>query len=174
MASSTRQNPVVLEVVLPEGKGRSDFPKQLEADATCWKTVELRGDHDKDYEALMSRCGEPTGMLPYTRPVESRLHDVRGGDKKDPRDFLSVRVREGMCYRFYAVADEAMVDLDMHIYKGGGALVAVVETRSPALIVQSRAPLCPDHTEDWLLELDVNANGTGRYRLGVWARPAGK
>lgn len=174
VGASTRQNPIVLEIVLAQSKGPSDFPTQLDDDATCWRKVELHGDHDGDYTRLTSVCGEPTGMLPYTVPVESRLHDVRGGDHKDAKDYFAVRVREGMCYRFYAVADESLVDLDLHVYKSSGALVGVSETRSPALIMHSRTALCPDNTEDWVLELDVNANGNGRFKFGVWARPARK
>ena len=169
---SSRRDPIPLEVVLPASTPASAFPKATAEESTCWKSVELIGDHDKDYESLISKCGEPTGMLPYTRFVESRLHDVAQGNKGDPRDFYAARLRGGMCYRFYAVADGSMVALDMHIYKEGGALAATAETRSPALIMQSLKPICVDHDGEWVFELDVDANGKGRYKFAVWARPA--
>lgn len=172
VGASSRTAPIPLEVVLAESTPASAFPKATGDDSSCWKSVELVGDHDKDYESLIGKCGEPTGMLPYTRFVESRLHDVAGGNKNDPRDFYKVRLRGGMCYRFYAVADGTMVALDMHVYKDGGALAATAETRSPALIMQSLKPICVDHEGDWVFELDVDANGKGRYKFAAWARPA--
>lgn len=174
VGASSRQKPIPLEVVLPADKPASAFPRATSEDSKCWKTVELTGDHDKDYAALTSKCGEPTGMLPYTRDVESRLHDIGHGDKKDPRDFYAVKLRGGMCYRFYAVADGDMVALDMHIYKDGGSLVATSETKSPALVMQSLKPICVQYDGDWLFELDVDANGKGRYKFAAWARPEKK
>lgn len=174
MGESSRQKPIPLEVILPADKPASAFPSATTDDSKCWRTVELTGDHDKDYQSLTSKCGEPTGMLPYTRDVESRLHDVQHGNNKDPRDFYTVRLRGGMCYRFYAVADGSMVALDMHIYKDGGSLVATSETKSPALVMQSLKPICVQHDGDWVFELDVDSHGKGRYKFAAWARPEKK
>lgn len=171
VGASSRANPIRLEVVLPTGKQASEFPGATADDATCWKSVDLRGQHDKDYESVVSKCGEPTGMLPYTRRVESRMHDVSQGDKGDDKDFFAVQLRKGMCYRFYAIGDDSMVDLDMHMYRKGGALIATSETKSLALIMQSRIAMCVDDDEEWHFELDVNSKGKGRYTFAVWARP---
>ena len=40
------------------------------------------------------------------------------------------------------------------------------------MIMQSLKPICVDHDGEWVFELDVDANGKGRYKFAVWARPA--
>ncbi len=149
-----------------KAKAKASFPKKQKSDAQCWSSVSPSGDHAKDFDAIVSACGGPTGLVEYVKPAEGKLHHLH-----DPEDVFSMPVIAGYCYRYFAVADATITDLDLLIEKPGGALVGDDKTNSPYAIIDTDQPWCQD--EDQTLEFHVKVDGPGKggYMFGVWARP---
>lgn len=163
--------PIRMQVVLAAETPKASFPKATVGDRACWQDIGLIGDHQKDYEQVIAKCGRPTGMLEYAKPVTGRLHNVEGGDKHDKRDTFVLKLAAKRCYRFFAVADGSMVDMDIHVLEPNGALIATDQTKSPVAIVKNNEAWCVDRDDEYHFDLDVNAMGHGRYIFAVWARP---
>jgi hypothetical protein len=144
----------------------SSFPPKTTGDLACLGEESDTGDHVKDFASLVGACGAPTGMREYVKAVSGELH--YGSDE---RDTFLVRLRRGFCYRFFAVGDRAMGDLDCRVTRAGGALVAADATASPTAVVSSDEPWCGADDGDYLIDLVVGPPGFGGYTFGVWARP---
>jgi hypothetical protein len=151
-----------------KSKTKASFPKRSTTDADCWSKISPTGEHAKDYEAIVAACGAPTGLVEYAKPVFGKLHH-----KHDPSDVFTLPVLGGYCYRYFAVADGSITDLDLLIEKPGGALVGDDKTSSPIAIIESDQTWCQD--DDQTLEFHVKVDGVGHggYAFGVWARPKG-
>jgi hypothetical protein len=147
-------------------KAKSSFPKKASADAQCWAQVSASGDHAKDFESIVAACGTPTGLVEYAKPVEGKLHH-----KYDPEDVFTMPVLAGYCYRYFAVADSTIADLDLLIEKKGGALVGDDKTNSPVAIIDTDQPWCQDEDQNLEFHVKVDGPGKGGYTFGVWARP---
>lgn len=147
---------------------RPPFPKATASDRDCWQTVRLSGDAQKDYEALVSNCGGPTGSVQYVKPVVGKLHHVH-----DKRDTFAVKIQGGLCYRFFGVADSTIQDLDIIIEKANGDLVGDDKTNGPVAIIESDKNWCMDDDGDYRFKVEVDGVGSGNYEFGVWARPKG-
>ncbi len=142
------------------------FPKAVVSDRECWQDMELSGDSVKDYAALIARCGTPTGVAEYAHPAKGHLHH-----KHDQRDSFKLALARGYCYRYFAVADSTIDDLDILIERYGGDLVGDDDTKGQVAIIQSDKPWCMDDDVDYDFEVAVNGSGQGNYIIGVWARP---
>jgi hypothetical protein len=145
------------------------FPKKTVNDRDCWASLGVSGQHDKDYQTIVNACGTPAGLVEYAKPVLGRLHH-----KHDPRDVYKLKLLGGYCYRYFAVADSGINDLDVLIQKPGGALVGDDKTSSPIAIIESDQPWCLDDDQTLEFHVKVDGVGTGGYVFGVWARPKGK
>jgi hypothetical protein len=156
--------PIALVLELDKAKAR--FPKKTKPDAQCWAEVAATGDHTKDYAAIVGACGAPTGLAEYAKPVEGKLHHAR-----DPEDVFTMPVRAGYCYRYFAIADATIADLDLLIEKKGGALVGDDKTNGPFAIIDADEPWCQNEDQDVEFHLKVDGPGKGGYTFGVWARP---
>ena len=159
-------SPIALVLELDKSKAKASFPKKTKPDAQCWAEVPATGDHAKDYAAIVGACGTPTGLVEYAKPVEGKLHHLR-----DPEDVFTMPVRAGYCYRYFAIADATIADLDLLIEKKGGALVGDDKTNSPFAIIDADEPWCQNEDEDVEFHLKVDGPGKGGYTFGVWARP---
>jgi hypothetical protein len=157
-----------LTALFDRKKSKSSFPKKTIGDGECWTSVGVTGDHDKDFQAIVAACGTPTGLAEYAKPMEGKLHH-----EHDPRDVYKMKVLAGYCYRYFAVADNGIKDLDLLIEKPGGALVGDDKTTSPVVIIESDQPWCQDddQTLEFHVEVKAGSTDTGGYVLGVWARP---
>jgi hypothetical protein len=144
------------------------FPKATVGDRECWQDMELSGVAAKDYAALVARCGAPTGVAEYVHPAKGHLHH-----KHDRRDSFKIALEKGYCYRYFAVADASIDDLDILITRYGGDMVGDDQTKGQVAIIQSDKPWCMDDDADYDFEVAVNGEGQGNYLLGVWARPKG-
>jgi hypothetical protein len=129
------------------------FPKATASDRDCWQTVRISGDAQKDYDALVSNCGGPTGSV--------------------QRDTFAVKIQGGLCYRFFGVADGSIQDLDILIERANGDLVGDDKTNGPVAIIESDKNWCIDADGDFRFKVEVDGTGTGNYVFGVWARPKG-
>lgn len=144
------------------------FPKATIGDRECWQEMELSGDAAKDYASLVARCGAPTGVAEYVHPAKGHLHH-----KHDQRDSFKLALEKGYCYRYFAVADGSIDDLDIMVTRYGGDMVGDDQTKGQVAIIQSDKPWCMDDDADYDFEVAVNGQGQGNYLLGVWARPKG-
>ncbi len=157
-------DPTTLTPLFDKGS-RPAFPKATGSPATCWQSVSLSGDAQKDYEALAGKCGTPTGAVPYVKPASGKLHSV-----KDKRDTYLVHLQGGLCYRYFGVADGTVKDLDILILQAKGALVGDDKTTGPVAIIEMDKAWCQDRDVDYQFAVEVDGQGTGKYVFGVWAQ----
>lgn len=160
---------ITMTPLLTKATPKSAYPKATVGDKECWGSVRLSGQHEKDYAAIIAACGTPTGSLEYAKPVAGKLHH-----KHDKRDTYTLKLLAGMCYRYYAVADQGINDLDILVEKPGGALIADDKQTSPVAIVDIDKSWCMDEDAEYVFALEVDGVGKGGYMFGVWARPKGK
>ena len=151
-----------------KGTPKSKFPKRSIGDKECWEGTALSGDHRKDYEVLAQKCGAPTGLVEYVKPIIGRLHH-----KHDKRDTVKLKLYGGMCYRYFAVSDAGIKDLDILVMKPSGALVADDKTTHPIAIIEFDKTWCMDEDAEYDFHIEVDGEGNGHYTFGVWAKPAG-
>jgi hypothetical protein len=158
--------PIAMVPEFDKSKAKASFPKRTKPDSQCWAEVPATGDHTTDYPAIVAACGTPTGLIEYTKPVEGKLHH-----KHDPEDVFTMPLRAGYCYRYFAIADATVADLDLLIEKKGGALMGDDKTNGPFAIIDAEAPWCQDDDQDVEFHVKVDGPGKGGYTFGVWARP---
>ncbi len=156
----------VMTPLFDKKKSKASFPKKTAGDADCWASVAVTGNHTHDYEAIVAACGTPTGLVEYAHVIEGKLHH-----QHDPRDVYKLPLLGGYCYRYFAVADSGITDLDLLIEKPGGALVGDDKTNSPTAIIESDKPWCLDEDQTLEFHVQVDGPGAGGYTFGVWARP---
>jgi hypothetical protein len=159
---------ITMEVELSKPFTKSTFPKKTSDEGTCWQTMQLTGDAKKDFDTLASACGTPTGLREYAKPVSGHLHHQR-----DKRDTFSLKLAKGLCYRYMAVADNGIHDLDILVEKPSGALVADDKQMSPVAIIQAEKTWCMDDDAEYDFHIEVDGVGAGKYVFGVWAKPKG-
>ena len=154
--------PIAMQIVFPASP---IFPEAKVSESECWKGVELTGDHEIDYATLVARCGAPTGVLEYARSIEGRLHA-----EHDRHDTFTVRLKGGLCYRYFAVADAIIDDLDLVVLTNDGALVATENAKGPVAIVDAARAWCQTEDTELRFEVSIDGSGKGGYRFGVFAR----
>ncbi len=145
---------------------KSSFPASKTGDRECWSTISLSGDHKKDYDNILARCGTPTGLREYIKAAVGRLHHVH-----DKRDTYRLKLAGGFCYRYFAVADSGVTDLDILVETTTGALVADDRTKQPVAIIENDKPWCLDDDKEFDFHIEVDGPGSGFYVFGVWGRP---
>lgn len=153
--------PIPMEVVFPAAP---KFPAKKVDEAECWKNTSLSGQHDKDYSDLVGKCGGPAGLVEYAKPVVGKLHH-----KKDQRDTFTLKLKGGLCYRYFAVADDTIKDLDILI-TSKGSLVGEDKASSPVAIIDATKSWCQADDVEYEFHIEVDGVGKGRYTFGVWAR----
>jgi len=141
------------------------FPKQTVADRECLNQLSFTGHHQADFATLIGKCGTPTGMLEYTKPAEGRLHA-----KHDKRDEFTLKVQKNMCYRYFAVADDGIKDIDIIVLKKG-ALLAMDKTEQSVAIIDTEKLWCVDDDMELEFKIEIDGRGAGGYTFGVWTRP---
>ena len=149
-----------------DAKSKPSFPKATADEHACWQTLSISGDAQKDFDALVASCGEPTGSVEYVKPSAGKLHH-----EKDKRDTYVVNIRGGYCYRFFGVADGTIKDLDILIERTNGDLVGEDRTNGPVAIIDSDKAWCIDRGGDYQFGVQIDGGGEGHYVFGVWARP---
>jgi len=154
--------------LLKKGAPKSGFPKKTVGDKECWQGTALAGDAKSDFDTIVKKCGAPTGLAEYAKPVLGKLHHVH-----DKRDTYKLKLAGGMCYRYFAVADAGIKDLDILVTKPGGALVADDKTSHPVAIIEFDKSWCMDDDTEYDFNIEVDGEGTGNYMFGVWAKPKG-
>jgi len=155
---------IVLELLLKPGASASEFPKATAKDADCNKGLGFAGESKKDYDMLLGKCGGPTGLKEYVKTVTGKL------DAKHLRDVYTFKMVGGYCYRFFAVADDTVSNLDIRVQRPEGALVSIAASKNFVAIMNPDRVWCKTHDREFRLVVETSA-GKGNYTFGVWARP---
>jgi hypothetical protein len=155
--------PIALENLLGKPPPK-DFPAKKNDDATCAGSASLTGQNDKDYAALTDKCGTGAGMKPFVTKVTGKL------DAKHLRDTYDFKMLGGFCYRFFAIADSGISNIDIRVQKPGGALVSIDSTTGPIAVMDPDRPWCKTHDREFNLVVE-STGGKGGYTFGIWARP---
>ena len=157
--------PVVLAPLFTKAS-KPVFPKSSVGDRECWTTIALSGDHKKDFDGIIAKCGAPTGLVEYAKPASGHLHS-----QTDKRDTFRLSLISGMCYRYFAVADSGIKDLDILVENPNGAIIADDKQESPVAIIEASKPWCMTEDATYDFHIEVDGVGKGRYAFGVWAKP---
>ena len=142
------------------------FPPQTVSFGECWKGSRLTGDFADDYNNLVTACGKPTGMLPFSKPMQGELSDSNKGD------VYTVRLTGGACYRFFAVAGGSLKDIDIGIATMENKIVAHDKYTQPVAIIEWQKPVCVEHDVQFKFIVARDGGGSGGYGFGIWYRPA--
>ena len=156
--------PIALEYLLAKPPPR-DFPAKKNDDATCAQQPALTGKNDKDYAALTDACGTGTGMKPFAKAVTGTLDE-----KQHLRDTYDFKMIGGYCYRFFAVADAGIQNIDVRVQRPDGALVSIDSTKGPIAVMDPDRAWCKTHDREFNLVVETTG-GKGSYTFGIWARP---
>jgi hypothetical protein len=158
--------PIVMTPLVPKNTPKSAFPKAtVKEGESCLGAIPWTGNHKNDYQTVVDKCGTPTGMLKYAEPREGRLHA-----KKDKADHFQIKVNKGMCYRYFAVADDGIKDIDILVLKKG-AMMAMDKTDHPVAIIDHDKMWCVDDDMELEFRVEIDGPGAGQYTFGVWTRP---
>jgi hypothetical protein len=157
---------IVTMTPLIQKGAKTAYPKRTIGDKECWQGTALAGEAKKDYDTLIGKCGAATGLAEYVKPATGKLHHLH-----DKRDTFKLKLLGGMCYRYFAVADSGIKDLDILVMKPGGALVADDKTSNPVAIIEFDKSWCMDEDAEYDFHIEVDGEGNGHYIFGVWAKP---
>ena len=156
--------PLTPEITRPWDK--ASFPKKTTDEGRRWQTINVSGNEQKDFDALVGSCGTPAGLREYAKPAHGHLHSV-----KDKRDTFTIQLFKGLCYRYFAVGDSGIKDIDILVEKKGGVLVGDDKQTGPVAIIDASKTWCMTKDDEYLFNVEVDGEGKGRYVFGVWARP---
>jgi hypothetical protein len=145
---------------------KASFPPKTGDEEKCWQTLQVSGNAVKDYEGLTAACGAPLGLREYVAPAKGHLHSV-----KDKRDTFSIKLLKGLCYRYFAVADSGIKDIDILVEKPGAILVGDDKQTGPVAIIDAGKPWCMTEDAEYLFNVQIDGDGAGKYIFGAWARP---
>jgi hypothetical protein len=149
------------------GSAGSGFPPQTVSFGECWKSSRLTGAFADDYNNLVTACGKPTGMLPYSKPMSGELSDTNKGD------VYTVKLTGGACYRFFAVAGGSIKDIDIGIATMENKIIAHDKYTQPVAVIEWQKPVCVEHDVQFKFIVARDGGGSGGYGFGIWYRPAG-
>lgn len=163
-----KDGPIIMKSLVPKTTPKSAYPKPTVKDGeSCLGAIPWSGNHKVDYQTVVDKCGTPTGMLKYVEPHDGRLHA-----KKDKVDLFQVNVYKNMCYRYFAVADDGIKDIDILVLKKG-AMMAMDKTAHPVAIIDHDKLWCVDEDMTLDFRVEIDGPGAGTYTFGVWTRPKG-
>jgi hypothetical protein len=159
-------DPIALAPEITKPWDKASFPPKTGDEAKCWQTIQVSGDAQKDFDALVTSCGAPMGLKEYALPAHGHLHSV-----KDKRDTFTVKLAKGLCYRYFAVGDSGIKDIDILVEKKGNVLVGDDKQTGPIAIIDAGKTWCMTEDVEYSFNVEVDGEGHGKYVFGVWARP---
>lgn len=127
----------------------------------CFAGFEPTGQAGEDLGDLMSRCGEPTGMVPHSE-VLTGWQAATGEVSR-----YGVQFEAGACYRAFGVGGAGVGDLDMGWHDPSGRLVARDVRPDAWAMVPSAGPYCAQESGSFELVVSVE-RGQGTFAVQVW------
>jgi hypothetical protein len=140
-----------------EGEARPTADTSPQPEATCYAAPKRTGDPQADIVAIGAACKQ-FGLVPMGQPIVQR---ALSSDEGWQRQF-ELQLEQGACYRFFAVGDSGIEDLDIGIKDSEGQQIAVDGQRGPVAVINSDAAFCAKKTETAVLLAKVE-KGAGRY-----------
>lgn len=139
----------------------SGFPTQRVAFDECYKGFSVTGHSERDVIALGERCGAPCGMIPFS--------SVRSDSQResDDVDVYGIELRADRCYRFIAVGDSDIDDLDAAIADSEGNILLRDTYSDSAPILGPESAFCPSSAGHYKFVVSV-ARGAGTFHFQVW------
>jgi hypothetical protein len=128
----------------------------------CYGGFHPSGEPLKDVTRLSILCGPENGMRRLWK--EALAGSVR---ERGPAASQSFQARRGECYRVFAVAEPAVLDLDVAVRSSRGAAVAADHGEDAWPIVQPDRPFCPLEDDRYTVEVTAK-RGSGRFAAEVW------
>jgi hypothetical protein len=159
-------DPIALTPEITRPWDKAKFPPKSGDEAKCWQTINVSGNAQQDFDALVTNCGAPMGLAEYVKPAHGHLHSV-----KDKRDTFSMKLLKGLCYRYFAVGDSGIKDIDILVEKKGNVLVGDDKQTGPVAIIDAGKPWCMTEDAEYFFNIEVDGEGKGKYVFGTWARP---
>lgn len=147
------------------GASSVQWPEQTVGDRECWDQMRTTRKHVDDYDALVARCGRPTGMLAFSKLQQGEL----GPDHK--ADVYTIKVLGGGCYRIFVAADEGVKELDLAFATMDNRIVWSDKSSQSVAVLQWDKALCVDADVQFKLVVALKGAGRGAYGVGVWVRP---
>lgn len=145
-------------------EGHEQFPDRKVGYEACYKGFQMTGNADRDMQDLTRRCGKPCGMLPMSEIVVGRQ------DERDRVDIYGINLRADRCYRFFAVGDQGVQDLDSALADGEGNILVRDVFNDAAPIIGPKEPYCPESDGRYKFVVSV-ARGGGTFKFQVWQGP---
>jgi hypothetical protein len=158
--------PIALVPEITRPWDKASFPAKSGDEEKCWRSVPITGHAQADFDALIASCGTPMGLMEYAKPAHGHLHSA-----KDKRDTFSVKLSKGLCYRYFAVGDSGIKDIDILVEKKGNVLVGDDKQTGPVAIIDAGKTWCMSEDAEYFFNVEVDGEGRGKYVFGVWARP---
>ena len=146
------------------GNGSTGFPPQRVAYDQCYKGFRVTGNSERDVAALGERCGAPCGMI----PLSGIMSDTQ--DESDNVDVYGITLSNERCYRFFAVGESSISDLDSAIADASGNVLLRDVFNDAAPILGPERPFCPNESGRYKFVVSV-ASGTGTFHFQVWQGP---
>ncbi len=147
------------------GGSSVQWPPKSVGEKECWDHMKLTGKYVDDYNELVGRCGRPTGMLAYSKPVHGELSQSHKGD------VFTIKLVGGGCYRIFAVADGGVKDLDVAIATMQDKVVWVDKNQQSVAVVDWEKAICIEKDVQFKFIVALDGAGAGEYALGIWVRP---
>lgn len=147
----------------PEPEPRRTYPDRTARYDECYHRFEPTRAPMADIQKLGEMCGRPTGMLPMTEPTSGRLAHRSQITRE-------VKLFADRCYRFFAVGDASIADLDTVIRRSSGEAVIYDTLMDPIPILDTKAPFCPDRSDTYRFEISA-AEGSGSFAYQIWEGP---
>jgi hypothetical protein len=139
------------------GEARPTADTAPQPEATCYAAPKRTGDPQADIVAIGAACKQ-FGLVPMGNPIVQRSLSSEQGWQRQ----FELQLEEGACYRFFAVGDSGIEDLDIGIKDSTDQQIAVDGQRGPVAVINADAPFCAKKTETAVLLAKVE-KGAGRY-----------
>jgi hypothetical protein len=145
----------------PSAEPTGGFPPQRVGFDECYKGFRVTGNSEQDVAGLGQRCGAPCGMTPFSGIMSGSQ------DEKDNVDVYGINLRSDRCYRFFAVGEGSISDLDSAIADADGNVLLRDVFNDAAPILGPEKPFCPPAPARYKFVVSV-ASGSGTFHFQVW------
>jgi hypothetical protein len=128
---------------------------------SCYGSFAPRGDPRLDVERLGLSCGPPNGMVKVASFGGELAADA--GPVREHRQL----VREGECFRVFAVGDPKIDDLDVEVLDPSRKRIAFDDGDDRWPIVKPDGPFCVFEAGEHSIRVRAQ-HGRGRYAVELW------
>jgi hypothetical protein len=140
-----------------EGEAKPTADTAPQPEATCYEAPKRTGDPQADIVAIGAACKQ-FGLTPMGQPIVQRPLSADQGWQRQ----FELQLEQGVCYRFFAVGDSGIEDLDIGIKDSTDQQIAVDGQRGPVAVINADGAFCAKKTETAVLLAKVE-KGAGRY-----------